>query len=417
MKDRNKQTKLFKAIVRSPVTYRLLRPLLDLLTVRDDNKAFKIWIRFLLDITGRTYAHKQPVIWMSAFSPVEIAYASSAVPYMPEITASLVAYFNQSRHAIADDDTTQMSSNLCSFYRCALGLVLEGYLPAPDLIISSSHLCDGSNKFFHHLSRLYGVPHLMLDPPYHNGHESRRYMIEQLKAVTEQTGDSLGRAITKKDLSRAVYPSNQARESIAKINQLRQTVPSPFSGSEALSYLAGMGFYALGSWRGVLFYKTLLDSIRHKVSRNEGYLPKERFRLLWLHHIRPYYTNDIFQSLAERQAALSFEEVNYLYWPPLDAAKPWESLANKILSNVWGGPLERRIEAIGQMVAAYRIDGVIHFSHWGCRQSCGGAGVICDWLKDKGIPSIILPGDGADPDNYSPGQTRTRLEALLEMLE
>lgn len=416
MKHSNQNTRLFKNIVRSPITYRLLRPLLDLATVKDDNEAFKIWIRFLLDITGRTYAHKQPVIWMSAFSPVEIAYASSGIPYMPEITASLVAYFNRSQHAIADADT-QMSSDLCSFYRCALGLLLEGYLPAPDLIISSSHLCDGSNKFFHHLSRLYGVPHLMLDPPYHNRDESRRYMVEQLKAVTEQTGAILGHPITKEDLSRAVYLSNQARASMARINQLRQAVPSPFSGGEGLSYLAGMGFYALGSWRGVLFYRTLLDYIQQKVSHNKGYLPKERFRLLWLHHIRPYYTNEIFQTLAERQAAVSFEEVNYLYWPPLDPARPWESLAGKLLANVWGGPLERRIEAIDQMVAAYRIDGVIHFSHWGCRQSCGGAGVICDWLKDKGIPSIILPGDGADPDNYSPGQTRTRLEALLEMLE
>jgi len=410
------QTKLLKAIVRSPATYRLLRPALDLLTIRDGNEAFKVWIRFLLDITGRSYARKQPVIWMSAFSPVEIAYASGAVPCMPEIIASLVAYFNQSPHAIANADT-QMSSDLCSFYRCALGLVLEGYLPAPDLIISSSHLCDGSNKFFRHLSRIYGVPHLMLDPPYHNREESRRYMVEQLKAVTQKTGDILDRAITKTDLSRAVYLSGQARASIEKINQLRQAVPSPFSGSEGLSYLAGMGFYALGSWWGVLFYRTLLGYIREKVSRSEGYLPEERFRLLWLHHIRPYYTNNIFQTLAERRAAVSFEEVNYLYWPPPDPAQPWESLANKILSNVWGGPLERRIEAIDNMVAAYGIDGVIHFSHWGCRQSCGGAGVICDWLKDKGIPSIVLPGDGADPDNYSPGQTKTRLEALVEMLE
>ena len=409
------QMKLLKGMVRSATTYRLLRPLLDLLTMRDDNEAFKVWVRFLLDITRRAYGHKQPVIWMSAFSPVEIAYALGAVPFMPEIVASLIAYLGQSQRAIASADT-QMSSDLCSFYRCALGLVLEGYLPSPELVISSSHLCDGSNKFFRHLSRIYGVPHLMLDPPYHDGRESRRYMMGQLKALMERSGDILGRPANEKDLSQAVHLSNQARASMARINQLRRATPSPFPGSEGLSYLAGMGFYALGSWWGVLFFRTLLRQIREKVSLKEGYLPEERFRLLWLHHIRPYYKNDIFTTLAERRAAVSFEEVNYLYWPPLDPAQPWESLANKILSSVWAGPLERRIEAIGEMVASYRIDGVIHFSHWGCRQSCGGVGVICDWLKDKGIPSIVLPGDGADPDNYSPGQTRTRLEALVEML-
>jgi hypothetical protein len=241
-------------------------------------------------------------------------------------------------------------------------------------------------------------------------------MMGQLKALTERSGDILGRPVNENDLSQALFLSNQARASMARINQLRRATPSPFPGSEGLSYLAGMGLYAVGSWWGVLFYRTLLRQIREKVFLKEGYLPEEKIRLLWLHHIRPYYKNNIFTTLAEHRAAVCFEEVNYLYWPPLDPAQPWESLANKILSNVWAGPLERRIKAIGEMVANYRIDGVIHFSHWGCRQSCGGAGVICDWLKDKGIPSIVLPGDGADPDNYSPGQTKTRLEALVEML-
>ena len=415
MVDRKTQMKLVKVMVRSAMTYRLLRPLLDLVNMRNNNEAFKVWVRFLLDITGRAYAHKQPVIWMNAFSPVEIAYALGAVPFMPEIIASLVAYLGQSQRPIARADA-QMSSDLCSFYRCALGLILEGYLPCPELVISSSHLCDGSNKFFRHLSRIYGVPHLMLDPPYHDGRGSRRYMVAQLKTLMKRSGDILGRPVNEKDLSQALYLSNQARASMAGINQLRRAKPSPLPGSDGLSYLAGMGFYAVGSRWGVLFFRTLLRQIREKVSLKEGYLPEERFRLLWLHHIRPYYKNDIFQTLAERQAAVSFEEANYLYWPPLDPARPWESLADKILSSVWAGPLERRIEAIGEMVANYRIDGVIHFSHWGCRQACGGAGVICDWLKDKGIPSIVLPGDGADPDNYSPGQTRTRLQALVEML-
>jgi benzoyl-CoA reductase/2-hydroxyglutaryl-CoA dehydratase subunit BcrC/BadD/HgdB len=412
---RKTRMKFLKGVVRSAATYRVLRALLDLRTIREENEAFKLWVRFLLDITARAYAHKQPVIWMSAFSPVEIAYALRAVPFMPEIAASLVAYLNQSQRAIASADS-HMSSDLCSFYRCTLGLVLEGYLPAPDLVISSSHLCDGSNKFFRHLSRIYGVPHLMLDPPYRDGREARRYMIGQLKALMERSADIVGRPLNEKDLSQALYLSNRARASMARINQLRQARPSPFPGSEGLSYLAGMGFYAMGSWWGALFYRTLLGQIQETVARKEGYLPEESYHLLWLHHIRPYYTNDIFETLAERRAAVSFEEVNYLYWPPMDPARPLESLANKLLSNVWAGPLDRRIEAVGEMVADYRIDGVIHFSHWGCRQSCGGAGIICDWLKDKGIASIILPGDGADPDNYSPGQTRTRLQALVEML-
>lgn len=38
-------------------------------------------------------------------------------------------------------------------------------------------------------------------------------------------------------------------------------------------------------------------------------------------------------------------------------------------------------------------------------------------VKEMGIPYLILPGDGADPDNYSPGQTLTRVQAFIEVME
>jgi len=415
MWNKNNTSDLLKWLVHHPMTYRCLRPLLELLHIREDNAAYKTWIRFLLDITHNAYLGERPVIWMNAFAPSEIAYGLRAVPFMPEIIASLVAYFGQSRGPIALADS-QASTDLCSFYRCALGLVLDDYLPRPDLIISSSHLCDGANKFFHHLSQIYGCPHLMLDPPYNDGASSRQYMISQLKDTFGKTCELLDLSLDQERLSEALNLSNQARGYMEKLNRLRRSSPSPLPGSEGLSYLAGMSFYSLGSRWGVDFFKSLYHHLQDRIAKGQGYLPREKYRLLWLHHIRPYYKNEIFEILAEREAAVSFEEANYLYWPTLDSSDPWGALTAKILSNVWAGPLERRIAAIWKMVKEYRIDGVIHFSHWGCRHSCGGAGVIGDLLKERRIPYIVLPGDGADADNYSPGQTRTRLEALMEML-
>ncbi len=415
MNLKNGNRGFIRGLVHRPLTYRVLRPLLDLLTLREENQAFRIWIHFILEVTRKAYGRKGPVVWMNAFTPTEMVYGLGAVPFMPEIIASLVAYMGQSRRPIALADS-RVSTDVCSFYRCALGLVLEGYLPKPDLILSTSYLCDGANKFFHDLSRIYGCPHLMLDPPYNDDPQGRRYMVGQIRDAAEEMTRILGLSWNHEALARALVLSNQARRYMVGINKLRRAAPSPFPGSEGLSYLAGMNFYSLGSSMGLTFYGYLHQELKRRVARNRGYLPQEVYRILWLHHIRPYYRNDIFDFLGRQKAAVSFEEPNYLYWPYLDPHKPWEALAEKILSNIWAGPLERRIRAIEQIVEDYGIDGVIHFSHWGCRQSCGGAGVIGDRLKDKGIPYIILPGDGADPDNYSPGQTRTRVQALVEML-
>jgi len=415
MRDKETRVKLLRWLIHSPTTYRVLRPIVDLQNIRE-NTAYRIWVRFLLDILRKAYAHKRPVIWMNSFLPIEIVYGVGAVPFLPEVMASLVGYMGWGEYPIAQADA-RISTDLCSFYRCAFGLALEGFLPRPNLIISSSHLCDGANKLFHYFSQICGCPHLMLDPPYSESPSTHQYMTDQLKDLVEKTCGLLRLPLDQDRISLVLNLSNQTRQYLVKINELRRAVPSPFPGSEGLSYLAGMNFYSIGSGWGLRFFRSLHDDIEKKVANKKGYLFEEKHRLLWLHHVRPYYKNEIFQILAERKAAVSFEESNYLYWPPLDPAQPWKSMVDKILSNIWAGPLERRMKAIEEMVENYSIDGVIHFSHWGCRQSCGGAAVIGDWLKERGVPYIVLPGDCMDPNNYSPGQTRTRLEAFIEMLE
>ncbi|MBW1730233.1 MAG: 2-hydroxyacyl-CoA dehydratase [Deltaproteobacteria bacterium] len=404
-----------KRVVRNPLTYWSLAPLMEIVNLREQSRAYKIWVRYLIWMMRSACSKRKKVIWMSAFTPVELAYAVGAIPILPEIIAALVSYLGWAPPFISIGNS-MMSTDVCSFYRCALGLAVEGYLPRPDLIVSSSHLCDGANKFFSYLSQRYACSHLLLDPPYDTGPEAHGYVTDQLRYLLAHMVDLMAVSLSEEELCKVVGLSNTMRKYMVRINRLRMAIPAPFPGSEGLSYLAGMGFCSPGSTWGVRFSAILARELEDRVAKKRGYLDNERYRVLWLHHIRPYYQNDIFQFLSSQGVSVCFEEANYMYWPPFDPTKPLDSLAHKILSNVWAGPLERRLGAVKEMVNNYRVNGVIHFSHWGCRQSCGGASIIGDFLKDQGVPYMILYGDGADPDNYFPGQTRTRLQAFVEML-
>ena len=64
-----------------------------------------------------------------------------------------------------------------------------------------------------------------------------------------------------------------------------------------------------------------------------------------------------------------------------------------------------------------RPDAVIQFCHWGCKQSSGGSVLLKERLQKKGIPMLILDGDGIDRRNSHDGQIKTRLEAFLEMIQ
>ena len=63
-------------------------------------------------------------------------------------------------------------------------------------------------------------------------------------------------------------------------------------------------------------------------------------------------------------------------------------------------------------------DAVIHFCHWGCKQSSGGVMLLkVKKCRKCGIPMLVLDGDGMDRRNSHDGQIRTRLEAFLEMID
>lgn len=393
-----------------------MRPLLAIYLLKERNHPYRIWVSFLCRVFEEAYSRKRPVVWVNAFFPVEVIYAMGAVPFIPEIYASLVAYFGLSRGPIALGGT-KLSTDLCSFFRCVMGLAEEGVLPEPDLVISSSHLCDGANKFFSELARFYAVDHLFLDLPYGRGQRARDYILEQLRYLMDEASRRLSLPFGDEALCGVLHRSRRMWRFIQEVNRLRQSRPSPFPGSEALSYVAGMTFYSPGSDEGVAFFRALRDHIAMRVKKGKGYLPQERFRVLWLHHIRPYYPNPIFSFLDARGIAVAFEEANYLWWPEPRPDAPWESLTEKLLCNPWAGPLEGRLHIVRDMASSYGVQGAIHFSHWGCRQSTGGAVQVGEILKKMGVLYLLLPGDGADPDNYSPGQTLTRLQAFAEMLE
>ncbi|OGO30901.1 MAG: hypothetical protein A2Z29_01470 [Chloroflexi bacterium RBG_16_56_11] len=376
-----------------------------------------IWLDFTAGQLKSAWQGESLVVWGNAFFPFELLYALDVTPHRPETMAALAAKFGLNREAIACAESDCYSPDVCSFYRCAVGLDMEGLLPRPDIIVATSCLCDGAGKVFHNLSRQYGCDFFLLDVPYHDTPDARRYLAGQLEELTLTIAKKQGKPFKIDRLIEALALSNEAREYLIKANALRKAVPCPLPGGDAISYVLDMQFFGPGSPAGARFFKTLYEELRGRVDKGRGAVLEEKYRLLWMHYIKPYYPNDIFNYLESKGASVCFGEANHVYWEPMDPGRPFESLAAKMLSNPSVGPLERRAGLALKLAETYRVDGVINFSHWGCRQSSGGEYVIRDVMQKKGIPVLILDGDGADSRNYSKEQTRLRLEAFLEMLE
>lgn len=366
---------------------------------------------YSLQETQAAFQRKRPVVWCSTFVPTELVYALGGVPFMPEVAAGFAASLGLATDMLVRAEGDWLNADLCSIHRCGIGLVLEGLMPRPDLVISSSHLCDGAKKYLQQISYEYGCPYYLLETPYQL--EDADWLARQIRSLVDELQGKL--KVKKIAFERVFTYSNQAYQYHKEVNELRKALPTPFSGEQAMN-LVPMEFMSFGSQGGVRYYKKLAEELTLKVKNTEGVIPDEKYRLLWL-HLKPYYPQKVFCTLHAMGAVVCFEEFSQLYWEPLDPEKPYLSLARKMINHFGWGPLKKQIDSILHLVAEYKIDGVIGFCQWGCRQSSGRMDKIKKSLQEKNIPFLSIDGDLVDSRNYREGQLLTRLQAFVELLE
>jgi len=375
----------------------------------------KIAVAGILSELEQAYCTKRPVIFTSAFVPTEMVYGLGAVPFLPEVWSGFAAAFGLSDMAISASEALGYSQDLCSFHRCNLGLGQMKLLPKPSAVIVTSQLCDGGKSSLYYHSRVGRCPFYVLDVPYSNTPEAQSWLCQQIKEVVADLTRRVP-GLSVRFMKRAIENSNGARRSYLNLCKLRKHSPSPWSGSEALNYVAVFLSSWGSSWLSA-FYEELRSCLERNISEHRFCVPNERHRLLWL-NLKPYYKTGIFDFLEKRsQISIAFEEYNYLYWQELDSNQWAQSLARKMLSNFGWGPIERKLEALWSMIKEYRIDGVVQFAQWGCRQSNGSARILAEFLRKRGIPFLELDGDGVDPGNSGSAQMLTRLSAFLEVLD
>ena len=110
-------------------------------------------------------------------------------------------------------------------------------------------------------------------------------------------------------------------------------------------------------------------------------------------------------------------EINYLHWKEMDHKDPYRSIAKKLLSDPGIGRVEHWIDATMGLVEDYKIDGVISFSQWGCRQFNGSVLRFRDVFQKRNIPHLNLDCDSIDSRDYAEEQIKTRIEAFLKTME
>ncbi len=260
--------------LRHPLAYELMAAIGRRVYSQRGKRAQGIWLDFILRQIKAGLKRRGLVVWGNAFFPFELLYGLGVTPYHPESISATAAALGLSREAVTCAESACYSPDICSFYRCAAGLDIQKLLPAPDIVVSASYLCEGAVKSFLNTAAEYGCEHYLLDVPFHHTEKSRKYVAGQLKELAEIIAKKQGKPVDRERMAQALKLSNESREYQLKINALRNAHPGALSAEDATSYVPDMRFFSPGSESGVQFFKALYDEVKVGAEKVKGKIPE-----------------------------------------------------------------------------------------------------------------------------------------------
>mgnify|MGYP002620870671 CR=1 FL=1 len=344
----------------------------------------------------------------SVFMPCELLHAMDITPMCAELYS---AFINGSDAEAVFADAAEaegIPETYCSYHKVLLGCAYTGVLPAPRFIVNTSLVCDANNLTFRELADLYHIPQYYVDVPPEHSEDVVDYVAGQLRELTAFLEDNTGRKLEEDRLYETLVRSRDTTVALRACMREKRchTLPGDVTSEMYEIYMVHNG---LGTPEAQRYARQLLADLQNAA-------PAHGLRLLWLHTI-PIWQKPVRElfNLSDRVQILACD-MNLEGLMDIDPSTPYESMARRLVYSRWNGG-DERVAAAVEAADIMNADGAICFCHWGCKQTMGLSAVMKSELEKAGFPTLILNGDGCDRRNASDGQTATRLNAFVEMLE
>jgi len=312
--------------------------------------------------------------------------------------------------------------NTCALIKSFFGFKLAGvcpYVEACNLVIGET-TCDGKKKAYELFADLKET--FVLELPQTKSPEARRLWRSELDRLVAKVEEAAGREVTAEGLAAAVRTVNAKRRALHRLSALRQTVPPPVSGLDAL-LINQVQFYD-DPPRFTASVETLCDELDQRVAAGTGAVPASAPRLL-VSGCPMAAPNWKLPYVIERNGAVIVAEESCVgergtrNLVPEDGANRGEILdriAERYLATDCAcfTPNTERIEHLLQMARTYGVDGVVHYAIQFCTPYTAEAYRVREALRAEGLPLLEIETDYSMEDL---GQLDTRVQAFLELLQ
>lgn len=357
-------------------------------------------------------------MWSSVLFPAEILVPFGLKAVTLEVIAGVFSTLGLSREFLDSAERNGAPLTMCSFHRMLLGISKQKFIGRPFAVGATSLLCDGNVKSFAEVAKEHSAPFFFIDIPYENSASSIKYVKEQLYSICERLAGMTGVLNYEDAIKKVVTNANKSFELLRRFYELRKkSYKNLYCGHETANF-AFPNHFMLGDPNLLTMLEARCKDVEAGIKHNRFYRSlhynKNARRLMWL-HIVPQYDNLMWEIIDDGvKARVVCDEYSSPYFEDYDINDPLASIARRLIEHPSNGRLERRIEHILKVARDFKVDGMIHYSSWGCHQAAGNVHLLGKKLQEKGYKFLNINGDAVDENNLSFEQHRTRLEAFLE---
>lgn len=347
---------------------------------------------------------------VSLYLPCEILHSMGISTLFPEALACYLAAARSEQIFIDTAEQNFVSQTMCSYHKAFIGMVETGVLPKPDFIINTTLACDANHLSFRRAAEHYNVPQYMIDVPYNYSSGAVDYVAKQIKDMVTFI-EKQGHTFDEAKLIETVEKSKQTLKNFNDILALRAN--RSLSDEMTSQMLSVFATHVMLGTDNALKYSNDLKTELSAVP--EG---KKGVRLLWVHTL-PYWQDALRDliNFTDRCEIVACDMVMDAMYCNLEETDPYRFMADRLVRNTVNGNGTNRINATLEFAKKLNANGIVWYCHWGCKQTAGLSNIAKSTFESNGFPTLILDGDGCNWNNVNDGQTVTRTEAFLELLE
>lgn len=348
---------------------------------------------------------------VSLYLPCEILHAMGIYQMFPEALSCYLAAAGSEKVFIETAENNGIPKTLCSYHKSFIGMAESGVLPKPKFVITTSLACDVNHLSFRRIADYYNVPHFMIDVPSQYDKSNLKYVENQLHEMVDFIEQNSDFRLDENNLNEVV---KRSKNTIKNFNEILELKKDRYLSDEMTSQMLSIfaTHVMLGTKEAEKYSQDMVEQLSKCPKEYKG------VRLLWVHTLP--YTQDALRNLinfTDRCEIVTCDMVFDALDVDTNEQDPYRFMADRLLRNTVNGSRDNRINAVLKYAKKLNCDGVVWYCHWGCKQTAGSSARAKDVLEKNGLPTLVLDGDGCNNQNVNDGQTVTRMEAFLELLE